>query len=144
MEEKELERLARRLGDGAAARLDVERTAERVLARLRERSPEDDKVVALPSGRAPAVGFRMPGWLKVAALVVLLVGGGLIGRAAWKGGGSEGVTAVPYELAELEVSELEEVLDSLSWETPAHQSVSYAMEDLSNEELQELLEEMES
>lgn len=67
-DEARIEQLAKRLGAGAAERLDVRATAQKVVERLRQ----------APAQRATWV---QPGWLRIAAAVVLLVGSGvLVGR----------------------------------------------------------------
>ena len=63
MNDNDLERIAARLGERAAARLDVERTAAAVVARLKSR---------------PALAWwRSPALLRLAAAVTLTIGAGL-------------------------------------------------------------------
>lgn len=64
MTEERLNEIARQLGARAAARLDVEATARTVVARLREQ----------PKRRTMWIQST---WLRIAAAVVLIVGGGL-------------------------------------------------------------------
>ncbi len=60
-----LENLAKRLGTDAAARLDVEATARKVVERLREQ----------PVRR---VAWVQQTWLRIAAAVVIVVGGAVV------------------------------------------------------------------
>ena len=64
----ELERLAGRLGMKAAERLDVERTAAAVVERLRV-----ERMARRP-------WYVQPTWLRAAALVVVMIGAGLVVR----------------------------------------------------------------
>src|SRR5205807_3563877 len=68
--EAKLQELAQRLGTRAAERLDVERTAQAVVARLHEEA------------RAPARPsvWSQPAWLKIAAALVIVVGAGAVAR----------------------------------------------------------------
>ncbi|PYP74941.1 MAG: hypothetical protein DMD41_00005, partial [Gemmatimonadetes bacterium] len=75
-QDERLHELARRLGVRAAERLDVERTAAAVVRRLREQP-----------AATPAWWVR-PAWLRLAAAVVLLLGGAVVYRGA--GGGRAG------------------------------------------------------
>src|SRR5207253_1612225 len=72
--EHELEKLAQRLGARAAEQLDVERTAQAVVTRLRE-APRVSVVTRL---------WMQSAWLKVAATVVLLLGTGAVTKALWR------------------------------------------------------------
>jgi hypothetical protein len=68
IDEARIEQLAKRLGTGAAERLDLQATAHKVVERLRH----------APPARATWI---QPAWLRMAAAVVVLVGGGvLVGR----------------------------------------------------------------
>ena len=69
-QDERLHELARRLGVRAAERLDVERTAAAVVRRLREQP-----------AATPAWWVR-PAWLRLAAAVVLLLGGAVVYRGA--------------------------------------------------------------
>jgi hypothetical protein len=70
LHDDQLKEMARHLGARAAERLDVERTAQAVVARLRVQPP-----------RSTAGWVRMrPVWLKVAAVVVVLLAWGLLAR----------------------------------------------------------------
>ena len=99
-----LESLARSLGASAADRLDVHATAQRVVERLRE------KPVQSPT-------WIKPEWLRIAAAVVLLVGGGVVvGRVTSGPRGPQvaGHTAhyVADDLNDLSAAELRDVLTS--------------------------------
>jgi len=58
-------------------------------------------------------------------------------------GGNGFVFPTPVEIEELADTELEEVLDSLSWETPVSELMPVTLADLDESELLELLESME-
>jgi hypothetical protein len=87
---------ARRLGTAAAGRLDVERVAAHVTRRLRE---------------SPPVRF---GWLRIAAAVAVLVGGGLTARAVLERDTPGGPPSfVADDLTDLSAEELRELLAAL-------------------------------
>jgi len=132
MNEPDLERLARNLGTTAADRLDVERVAERVLVRLRA---DRDGGRARPWWRRPAV-------LRIAAAVVVLAGGGLVARNLLDRGDAVRGAVFPA-LVELSPAELLEIADSLSFDTPVHEGVAVGLQDLTEEQLRELLRLME-
>lgn len=98
-----LREIARRLGASAADRLDAGRTAAEVVRRLRQ-----------PPARAP--------WLRIAAAIVVLVGGGLAVREVLTRGADPQGTAslIAVDLTDLSAEDLREVLtlveDSLSLE----------------------------
>ena len=62
MNEERMEQLAKRLGARAAERLDVGKTAGQVVERLREQP-------------APRSTWIQPAWLRIAAALVIVVGG---------------------------------------------------------------------
>ena len=137
MNEQEMERVARELGKRAAARIDVERTAAAVMARLR--SPE---VVR------PAPWWGRPGLLRLAAAVTITVGAGLLGYKAMvqspgNGNGAELASVPIVALQSLSQDELAEVLVALVEQAPAHEDVAVGLDDLNDEELSELLRRME-
>lgn len=72
MNEHDLESLARKIGAARAERVDVERIARGVVAGLKEAPTK------------PRVWWIRPGVLRVAAAIVLLLGGGLVARR-WTG-----------------------------------------------------------
>ena len=131
MDDKTLERIASRLGDEAAERIDVEATARAVLERLRS-EPE-----------------RVPWWRQVrviqaaAAAVVILAAGLLV----FNRGGDEveflGGEVVPVAIESLSADELEEVVDSLFFEAPVYEQVAIGLQDLDESQLVELLDLME-
>lgn len=133
-DDRNLEQMARGLGASAAERVDVERVAARVVARLRE-----DR----DAGRSPErLWWRTPAVLRAAAAVLVLAAGGLVARSVLVRQGPELAASFPA-LAELSTAELEEVYDSLSFETPLHEVVAVGLHDLTEEQLRELLRLME-
>jgi hypothetical protein len=136
--EQELEHLAQRLGATAAERLDVERTAQAVVQRLR----------AEPKVRA--AGWRASGavWLKIAAALVLLVGGGLVTERVWLRH-APGTGAVEPGLAglnDLSTDQLRDLL--LVVDQPSEAIVPVltqeaGLDDLSTPQLRELLQSLE-
>ena len=136
--DEELRQAARRLGAAAAERVDVERTAEAVLARLR-------------AGDAPArsrIRWIQPAWLRAAAVVVLMIGVGTLlvhrfnpptvsdRRAARAAGG---------EIGDMSSGQLQTVLAALDEpaEMPAVHAAEAGLEDLTESQLQSLLRTME-
>ena len=67
MNEERMEQLAKRLGARAAERLDVGKTARQVVERLREQP-------------APRSTWIQPAWLRIAAALVIVVGGAVLYR----------------------------------------------------------------
>jgi len=67
MNEERMEQLAKRLGARAAERLDVGQTAGQVVERLREQP-------------APRSTWIQPAWLRIAAALVIVVGGAVLYR----------------------------------------------------------------
>lgn len=100
-DEARLERLAQGLGARAAERLDVEATAQRVVERLREQ----------PVSRPVWVHET---WLRIAAAVVIAVGGAFALGKVWSGSPSDGHSAhlVADDLRDLSTDELQAVLTS--------------------------------
>ena len=95
-----LEGLAKRLGASAAERLDVEATARKVLAGLREQ----------PATRRAWIEVH---WLRIAAAIVLLVGGGLAVRriVPVDPADAQHTHLVADDLGDLTADELKDVLD---------------------------------
>ena len=95
-----LEALAKRLGASAAERLDVEVTARKVLAGLREQ----------PS---PLRTWVEVYWLRIAAAIVLLIGGGIAVRriVPVDSGTEQHSHLVADDLSDLSADELKDVLD---------------------------------
>src|SRR3989449_10338299 len=135
-----LQEIARRLGARAAERLDVERTAEAVVARVRTE----------PRAEVRVLGWIQPAWLRIAAVLLLLVGAGVV---ALNVRGPQ-LTTSPLlppasaggELSELSGNELRIVLAALEEPSAERQGVSpqdVGLEDLSALELRALLESLE-
>jgi hypothetical protein len=129
----ELERLARRLGSRAAERLDVERTAAAVVARLRsERARQRPWWV-------------QPGWLRAAAVALLIVGAGLVVRQRILSQRTPADYFVREELQDLSADQLREVLGSLdrTLNEATIAPVSEDLNDLTTEQLRVLLQSLE-
>jgi hypothetical protein len=94
--------IAKRLGAQAAERLDVEGTARAVLERLREQ----------PAARSPWVHIA---WLRIAAALVIVVGGAFVIRLGWPGNAHRGEAAhfVADDLSDLSADQLRDVLATL-------------------------------
>ena len=131
MDERELERVAKRLGRVAVERLDVERTAQAVVARLRVEP-------------VPVVWWRRTRVLQAtaAAAMILLTVGVLVRGQTDRDVITLLDVAVPVELQALEVDELEEVFDSLAVDGPVYE-LAVNLEDLTEGQLEELLRTME-
>jgi hypothetical protein len=137
-----LRQVARRLGAEAADRLDVERTAQAVVARLR-------------AGDVPArppIRWMQPAWMRAAAGVVLIIGVGLlVYRRLHLPAESSGVdptirVASTGELLDFTSGQLQDVLnglDSTVEMTPTVHAGEAGVEDLSEPQLQSLLKAME-
>jgi hypothetical protein len=133
----ELEKLAQRLGARAAERLDVEATAQAVVDRLRAERAKGEPV-----------GIWLPRqWLRLAAALVIVVGGGAL---ALRITGTRGTTGAPVttagaDLDGLSTDQLNQVLRAV--EQPAGQNVVSAqdvsLDDLNTVELRALLESLE-
>lgn len=136
MEDREIERAVQRIGAEAAARLDVERVAAGVLARLRADRTERP-------GARPA-WWTAPLLLRLAAVLVVLAAGGVALRGALHHPAATpaGIVAVPG-LRELTDDELIEVFDSLGVEAPVHEGLAAGLESLNESQLKELLSLME-
>jgi hypothetical protein len=135
MNEHEIEQFARGLGDGAAARLHVESAVSGVLHRLR--ADGAPKRPGLLRGRGGM-------FLRIAAAVVVLVGGGVVARSALEHGAAVQRSAMPAPvLGGLSTDELEEVFDSLAVEAPVHEFAAGGLESLNDTQLKELLRQME-
>ena len=131
-----LQELAQRLGVRAAERLDVERTAQAVVTRLRE-TPRASVVTRL---------WMQPAWLKVAATVVLLLGAGAVTRGLWRPPGSAaGGEAAAAALNELTTDQLQQLLEIVDQPTEAapESPADASLEDLTAPQLRELLRSLE-
>ena len=91
---------AKRLGAGPAARLDVDTTARKVLERLREQ----------PVRRSTWIPVQ---WLKIAAALVVVIGGAYAVHQVWPTRENAGHAAhfVADDLNGLSTNELQDVLD---------------------------------
>lgn len=142
LHDEDLRQAARRIGHAAAERLDVEKTAQAVLTRLR-------------AGGTPArspIHWLQPAWMRAAAVVVLMVGTGiLIGRGFHEPAPSAGIDstvalAAGGEFADFTSGQLQDVLTGLEEPTemtPAVHAAEAGVEDLSEPQLQSLLKAME-
>ena len=138
LHDDKLQEVARRLGTRAAERLDVERTAQAVVERLRTE----------PRAEVRVLGWIQPAWLRIAAVLLLLVGAGVV---ALNVRGPQPTTPLPPasaggELSELSGDELRIVLAALQEPSAERQGVSpqdVGLEDLSALELRALLEWLE-
>ncbi len=136
MEDHEIERMAREIGAWAADRLDVERVAAGVVARLRA-----DRVAAEQPQRA---WWAAPIVLRLAAAVAVLIGGGVLVRGVLEHHAPRPAAAVSAPmLRDLSADELIEVFDSLAIEAPVHEGLAVGLENLNEAQLQELLRLME-
>jgi len=102
MNDERLENLAKRLGSEAAARLDVDATARKVVERLRER----------PVRRLVWVQQT---WLRIAAALVIVVGGAVVASRlppVYRASNSHGAHFVADDLNDLSADELRDVLAS--------------------------------
>lgn len=133
-----LQEVARRLGARAADRLDVERTAQAVVARLRTEPRADIRVL----------GRIRPAWLRIAAALLMVVGAGVVALNVRI---PLSTTPVPPatasgELSELSGDELRAVLEAVGQPGGEQQEVSpqdLSLEDLSAPQLRALLESLE-
>jgi hypothetical protein len=138
LDDGKLQEVARRLGARAADRLDVERTAQAVVTRLRTEPRADIRVL----------GRIRPAWLRIAAALVLLVGAGVVALNVRV---PLFMTPVPAatasgELSELSGDELRAVLEAVGQAGGEQQEVSpqdLSLEDLSAPQLRALLESLE-
>jgi uncharacterized NAD(P)/FAD-binding protein YdhS len=96
------EELARELGARAAQRLDVEAMAQKVVQRLREQ----------PAARRPV--WIQQTWLRIAAAIVIVVGGAFALRHVWstRDSGAHVAHFVADDLSDLSADELRAVLTS--------------------------------
>lgn len=138
LHDDKLREVARRLGAGAAERLDVERTAQAVVTRLRTEPRADVRVL----------GWIRPAWLRIAALLVLVLGAGVVARSLWhkQPRATALVAAAGAELNELSADQLKQVLEAVGEPAGEHETVSpldVSLDDLSAPQLRALLEALE-
>ena len=135
MNDEKLENLAKRLGSGAAARLDVDATARKVVQRLREPAP---RVTWIPQT-----------WMRIAATVVILVGGAVALRQVRIGGDSPEHVAhfVADDLNDLSADQLRDVLSSfdviVTTDTVAVPESSGDLRELDAQQLRAVLRSLE-
>jgi len=134
IEDPKLQELARQLGVKAAGRLDVERMAQTVVAGLRRPAPTPGWVA-----------WTQVAWVRAAAMVVLLVGIGVVieprtepVRGAWEDPPAGAVQ-------DLSADQLTRVLDELDQpvDVTAPASEDTGLEDLSEPQLRALLKSLE-
>lgn len=133
MTEERLNEIARQLGGRAAERLDVEATARRVVERLREQ----------PVRRTT---WTQSTWLRIAAAVVLVVGGGLGVRSLVPDPESTvSVHLIADDLQDLSADELRLLLASFDQIIDENATDSTSdLRELDAQELRELLREGET
>ena len=134
MNDHQLERLARELGRRAAERLDVEATARRVVQRLRE-EPQT----------TPVTWIR-PEWLRVAAVLALLLGAGVVLQRLNPPSDPVTVSYALEDLSDLTVTELALVLvgldDTLQGDGDGESTTD--LDDLTPAQLHALLRSLET
>lgn len=137
MDDAKLEELARRLGVGAAERLNVERVAGAVVERLRS-EPKIERP-------GPSPWWMQPRWLRAAAVVVVMVGIGLVIGERIQNGSRHLAHYVAEELQDLSTSQLQEVLVTLdeTLEAASPPASEDDLNDLTTEQLQALLRSLE-
>jgi hypothetical protein len=133
-----LHELARRLGARAADQLDVERTAQAVVARLRTE----------PRAAVRVLGWIRPAWLRIAAALVIVVGAGVVARSLWERqpATTASATAAGTELNDLSADQLQQLLAVVGQPGGEQETVpspDVSLEDLSALELRALLESLE-
>jgi hypothetical protein len=138
-----LRQVARRLGAEAADRLDVERTAQAVVARLRAGDVPE----------RPPIRWMQPAWMRAAAGVVLIIGAGLLVYHTLHlpqestGIDSTIVAASTGDLQDFTPGQLQDVIASLDEPvemTPSVYAGEAGVEDLSEPQLQSLLKAIPS
>jgi hypothetical protein len=104
-DDAKLQATAQRLGAQAAERLNVERTAAAVIERLRAEPRSESRW-----------SWRQPTWLRMAAALVILAGGGMIGRLLLVQPGAAGHEIAHFvrdDLTDLSADQLRDVLTTL-------------------------------
>lgn len=134
MNEHELERLARGLGHRATERLDVEATARAVVERLRE-TPQTRRVTWIP-----------PEWLRIAAVLALLLGAGVVLRNVMTPPPAATLHYTLEDLGDLTVSELSQMLAGLdrTLAGDGEEEGTLDWDDLTPAQLQALLRSLET
>ena len=134
LQDAKLQEAAQRLGARAAERVDVEATARAVLERLKIEP------------RVSARRWTRPVWLRVAAALVLLLGGAVLARNALQPPAE--LVAIPSgaDLNGLSPAELQELLAGLDQTLNAAASQTDSLDhlnDLTEEQLRAVLESLE-
>jgi len=133
IDDTKLENLAKRLGAAAAERLDVGATARTVVAALRRQ----------PAQRRTWIELH---WMRVAAAVVVLLGGGLIVRQTVPDVSEHPNHLVADDLGDLSTDQLKDVLDRfdeiVGSTTPLLDSSS-DLRELNDEQLRNVLRSLE-
>ncbi len=135
LQDAKLQDLAQQLGVLAAERLDIERTTQSVLGRLREQ-PRSERWV-----------WAELTWLRIAAAVVLLLGAGVVTRTALhRPSRTVGAVVAPLavDLSDLSAEQLRGVLNAL--EQPLEDqgvSLEAGLEELTAPQLRALLRSLE-
>ncbi len=137
MDDAKLEELARRLGAGAAERLNVERVAGAVVERLRS-EPEVER-------HGPSPWWKQPKWLRAAAIVVLMVGVSVVVREILERESRHQAHYIAEDLQDLSANQLREVLSTLdeTLQAATPPSSEDDLNDLTTEQLQALLRSLE-
>jgi len=130
----QLEKLAQRLGARAAERLDVEATAQAVIERLRAERAAGERI-----------GLWLPRqWLRIAAALVIVVGGGAVALRIM-GSRHQSSASAPADLDGLSTDQLKQVLEGVG-ESGGEAVVSVqdvSLDDLNTVQLRALLESLE-
>ena len=139
LQDGKLQEIARRLGAGPAERLDVERAAQAVVTRLRTE----------PRAELRVLGWIRPAWLRIAAALVIVVGGAVLYRST---PGHRPVVSqhaahfVADDLSGLSADDLRDVLssfDEILSKDSAPASDSTDWRELDSQQLREVLRALE-
>jgi len=134
LDDRKLREEARRLGAGAAGGVDVDRVADAVVRRLREAPPVRTGTLV------------RTGWLRIAAAVVILIGGGLAVRQLLENDPQQlaaGAYFVSDDLSDLSAEELRELLTALD-DTGFGATVTAEDDDLTELDAQQLRDVLRS
>lgn len=135
LQDEELRRLAGRLGSEAADRLNVDRLASAVVAHLQSHTRP---------GRPAPRWWSQPGWLRIAAAILLMAGGGILLRQAIRV--THQARYVADDLQDLSADQLREVLGALDQtlaEPSAIEPSETDLDGLTTEQLEQLLQSLE-
>jgi hypothetical protein len=126
LHDAKLHEAAQRLGSAAAEKVDVERIAAAVVGRLRSEP-----------ARAARPAWIQPAWLRIAAALLVLVGGGLLLRQVWSPTAAHSAHFVTDDLSDLTADQLRDVLTTLD-ETLDLGSTTLPEADLDDLDVQQL------